>query len=298
MGKHNKQLNALLRADYSLSRLAYGDLFAQLAFRAHPYLLPSMDALEKNNLPLFDKLLASYSGYALNRVVRAFSLAITRGWLAGRPLKGPVAKRMRQLTRMSAALASVSDISIVLLGAELRTSRRQTARLGEVLCHLTSASAVIKYWYEQGQPKLDEAYVLWSVEQSLWEIKNAFHSYFDNYPNRFTARVMRRIVFPVGAGYRRPSDEIEAKIALAFSQPNALRNRFADGVSLAGQSAQFTVLEEAYLAGVDCGALLDEFDPDGDFERQLAELILSKSLDSDSAALLAKFDELRKQIMG
>jgi acyl-CoA dehydrogenase len=297
LGKHNKQLNALLRADDSLSRLAYGDLFSQLVFRAHPYVLPSIDAIRDNNLVAFDKLLAGYSGYAINRTVRAFSLAISGGWLAGSPLKGPISKRMKQLTRMSAALASVSDISIALLGSQLRTNRRQTARLGEVLCQLTSASAVVKYWYEQGQPKLDEPFVLSSLDQSLWKIQQAFDGYFDNYPSSFSARVIRRIIFPVGASYKQPSDQLERKIAKQFGRPNSLRSRFADGVSMAGQSAQFGLLEEAYLAAADCTGLLSGFDPEGDFDRQLSELISDKSLGDDSLELLRRFDGLRKRVI-
>lgn len=297
MSEHYKQLSALFRADDSLARMAYSDLFSQLAFRAHPFLLPSMDALSDNNLPLFDKLLAGYSGYAINRTVRAFTLAMTAGWLASRPLKGPVASRMRQLTRMSAALASVSDISVVLLGSELRSTRRQTARLGEVLCQLTSASAVIKYWYEQGQPKLDEPYVLWCIDQNLWLIQQAFDGYFDNYPSSVASRVMRRIVFPVGPSYRQPSDLLEREIASSFCQPNALRDRFSEGVSMAGQEPQFAVLEEAYLAAMDCRTLLDQFDSDGDFDLQLAALMNDHTLDDETIELLQRFDRLRKQII-
>lgn len=297
MGKHNKQLNGLLRADDSLSRLAYGDLFSQLAFRAHPFLLPSIDAMRDGNLKAFDKLLAGYSGYAINRSVRAFSLAITGGWLVASPLSGPVSRRMKQLTRMSAALASVSDISIVLLGARLRSHRRQTARLGAILCQLTSASAVVKYWYEQGQPKLDEPFVLWSLDQSLWEIQQAFDGYFDNHPSGFSARVMRRIVFPLGASYKQPSDQLERKIARQLGQPNSLRSRFADGVSMSGQSEQFGLLQEAFLAAADCSALLADFDADGDFDQQLSELISSTPAGDDSLGLLKRFDGLRKRII-
>lgn len=297
LGKHNKQLNGLLRADDSLGRLAYGDLFSQLAFRAHPFLLPSIDAMNDDNLPLFDKLLAGYSGYAVNRTARAFSLAISGGRLAKSPIKGGVAPRMRQLTRMSAALASVSDISIVLLGSQLRSTRRQTARLGEVLCELTSASAVVKYWYEQGQPKLDEPLVLWSIDQSLWKIQQAFDGYFDNHPSAFSARVMRRIVFPVGASYKQPSDRIERKIAAQFGQPNSLRSRFADGVSMAGQSEQFVLLEEAYSAAADCSSLFAGFDPHDDFDRQLNQLISDKSLPAESVQSLKRFDDLRHQLL-
>lgn len=301
MGKHNKQLNALLRADDSLSRLAYSDLFRQLAFRAHPFLLPSMDAMSEDNLPVFDRLLAGYSGYAINRTVRAFTMAITGGWLAGSPLKGPAARRMRQLTRMSAALASVSDISIVLLGAEMRVNRRQTARLGEVLCQLTSASAVIKYWYEQGQPKIDEPFVLLCLDQSLWNIQLAFDGYFDNHPSGFASRVMRRIVFPVGPSYQQPSDAVESLVAEQFSNPNALRARFLDEVSSDGQPIQFGLLEQAYAAATDCSSLMADFDPNGDFDRQLAaliaELLAEKGDNQESLELLQRFDSLRRQIM-
>ena len=47
---------------------------------------------------------------------------------------------------MSSALALVSDISMAVLGGELKRKERLSARLGDVLSYLYLSSTVLKYY--------------------------------------------------------------------------------------------------------------------------------------------------------
>src|SRR5690606_40667487 len=115
----------------------------------------------------------------------------------------------QHLTRMSSALAMVSDISMLMFGGELKRKERLSARLGDILSQLYLASTVLRYYESQGRPEADLAYVRWCVQQSLYECQLAFNGFFENLPNRFLAAILHRIVFPWGDAWERPSDRLD-----------------------------------------------------------------------------------------
>ena len=75
---------------------------------------------------------------------------------------------------MSAALAFVSDITLLVLGGNLKRKEFLSARLGDVLSHLLLASAVIKYHADQGYVQEELPYVDWSLQYCLQQIQIAF----------------------------------------------------------------------------------------------------------------------------
>ena len=204
-------------------------IFGQGALRCHPYLRDEMVVAEETNtaqgLVKFDNLLNAHIAYLVNNFVRTFVFGLTAGRFIATKDKGPVANYYKQLTRMSAALAFVSDVALGLLGGQLKRRERLSARLGDVLSYLYMGSAVLRYYENQGQPATDLPFVQWSLQWCLHNIQNAFDEFFTNFPHRVLAKILRRIVFPWGRSYRNPTDLLEQRIADEMLKPSAFRDR-------------------------------------------------------------------------
>lgn len=204
-------------------------IFGQGAIRCHPYIQREVELLSvenvENNLDQLDGLLQSHIGYTVSNLARSFVGGVTGGYLFASPTRGRTAKYYRQLTRMSSALALLSDMCMLILGGNLKRKERISARLGDILSQLYLASSVLKYDKDHGSPQSDAYYVKWSVEKCLYDIQVACNELFNNFPIRWLGKLLRVIIFPWGAAYHKPTDFVSHKIVAAMVDPSPFRDR-------------------------------------------------------------------------
>lgn len=197
-------------------------IFGQGALRCHPYVLREMQILQKPHtkqmLHEFGSLLIEHVGFAISNFFRVFAYGITGGYFVRSPVADVSKKYYRQLARMSVVLALVSDIALLTLGGELKRKERLSARLGDVLSYLYLASAVLKYNQDQGRSDFNALFTNWAVKFCLFKTQAAIIDFLDNFPMRSVAWILRRIIFPWGNCYRKPSDKLENNMSLAMMQ--------------------------------------------------------------------------------
>ena len=208
-------------------------IFGQGAIRCHPYVLQEMQlTTEADNdkaLQAFDQLLFEHLGFALGNAAGSLLLGLTAGHLAKVP--GPVETRRyyRQLSRLAAAFATLTDTCMLMLGGELKRRERLSARLGDVLSNLYLASATLKHYQDQGRPEEDLPFVRWGVEDLLARTEQAMHEVLLNFPDRRLGWLLRPIIFPLGRRLSPPSDRIGAEVARRLMTPGAARDRLLEG---------------------------------------------------------------------
>ncbi len=211
-------------------------IFGQGAIRAHPYIRKEMDAAANSDLVKgfqdFDKLLLGHIGFGVSNLIRTFWMGLTNAKWTSAPQNGQLKKYYAQLTRMSSALALTADLSMLILGGDLKRKENLSARLGDVLSHLYLASAVLKYYYDLHSQPDDLPYVAWCIHHNLSKIQEAFDDFFDNFPIRWLGKILRFITFPFGRSYHKPSDKLCAKLATHLMMPSALRDRLTSLVYL------------------------------------------------------------------
>jgi acyl-CoA dehydrogenase len=204
-------------------------IFGQGAIRCHPYILKEIQLFStpesSNKIEQLDKILLSHIGFFISNIARNICAGLTGGRIISSPYSGPMARYYRQLTRMSSALALLSDVSMLLLGGALKRKERLSARLGDILSQLYLASAVLKYYRDEGQPKSDLNYVKWSVENCLFEIQNACDELLNNFPMRWVGKVLRFVIFPFGRAYNKPSDNLYHQVVRSMLEPTEIRDR-------------------------------------------------------------------------
>lgn len=192
-------------------------IFGQGAIRCHPYVLAEMTLANREDqdqaLVEFDEVLLQHIGFAVRNA--ASSLVLSLGLGAFDRVPGDRISRpyFRALNRLSAAFALLADVSMMLLGGELKRRERLSARLGDVLSHLYLASAALKRYHDQGYPEHSRALLSWAMEESLGHAERALEELLGNFPNRIVGCLLRVLVFPFGRRHRGPSDALDAQVA-------------------------------------------------------------------------------------
>lgn len=238
-------------------------IFGQGAIRCHPYLLKEIGAANDSNAVRasknFDKALAGHAAYTLSNGVRTFLHGLTGGTLASAP--GSVAPETQryysQLTRFSAAFAFLADISLLTLGGALKRKERISARLGDILSMLYLCSAALKRFEDDGRPAADLPLMHWSIQDALYRMQQAFEGLLDNFPgSAIAARLLRFMVFPLGAAFSPPSDKLSHEVAKLMLSPSEARDRLTEGIFIPDSADEpLNILEQALQCAEVCDAV-------------------------------------------
>jgi acyl-CoA dehydrogenase len=123
-------------------------IFGQGAIRCHPFVLKEMALAGREDkdqaLIEFDGLLLKHIGFAVSNAASTLVLNLGFGHLEHMPGDKLSQGYFRALNRQAAAFALLADLSMMLLGGELKRRERLSARLGDVLSNLYLASAALK----------------------------------------------------------------------------------------------------------------------------------------------------------
>ncbi len=209
-------------------------IYGQGAIRCHPYVLAEMQAAQNPDpvvaLKEFDAALWGHIGFAISNKVRVLWLGLTGAKLASTPVSDFTAGYYQQLSRLSAALALWSDISMAVLGGELKRKEKLSARLGDVLSHLYIGASVLKFFHDKGSPEHDKPLVQWAMNHALFSVQEAIYGLADNFPNRLVGRALRRLVFPYGRSFKAPSDKLGHQVSRLLLNPGLARSELVSGI--------------------------------------------------------------------
>ncbi len=286
-------------------------IFGQGAIRCHPYILSEIELLTEKESPQrtdkLDKLLMSHIGYAISNFARSLCLGLMGGKFIFSPVRGPASPYYRQLTRMSAALALLADLSMLILGGNLKRKERTSARLGDILSQLYLASGVLKYFNDQGQPASDVDYVKWCAEKCLFDIQHAIDELLNNFPNRILGKILRGVIFPYGTAYRKPRDTLYHKIVSSMLAPSDFRDRLTQHFYVSKLPDDPACRMEAALAmSVQTEASWKKFQNalrngtvphQGTLEDRLQSAVKSGVLNLDEFQALQTFNALTKEVI-
>jgi acyl-CoA dehydrogenase len=198
-------------------------IFGQGAIRCHPYILSGMRAAENKDktqgLKEFDQVFFKHIGMFVSNHFRSLILSIS-------PLtvKRGGSQYYRQLNRLSAQFGLLADMAMFTLGASLKRRERLSARLGDVLSYLYSASAVLKYaqYHAEQHPELQIA-VDWAITDLIYRAELAMKDFLANCPNRVVAAWLRVFIFPLGMRAKPPKDRLGHKLADLQMEDSAFR---------------------------------------------------------------------------
>src|SRR5438105_324217 len=210
-------------------------VFGQGAIRCHPFVLKEIEATRETDRAkastAFDAAVFGHLRFTLANLARTLVMGFTGSHFVRVPSNiAPETRRYyQQLTRFSAALAFLSDVSMGSLGGALKRKEKLSARLGDVLSLLYLCSATLKRYEVEGRQSGDAPLMHWAIWDAMFNAQNALEGVISNFPNRLVAALMRRVVFPLGRPYVIPSDKLGHEVARLLIEPSATRERLTAG---------------------------------------------------------------------
>ena len=210
-------------------------VFGQGAMRCHPFLVREIEAAQNEDETRarqdFDAALFAHLGYTTQNGARALVYGLTRAAVAPAPSVGASRKYYRRLARMSAAYAFLADITLLMLGGELKRKEKLSGRFADALIHMFACSAALRRFEHQGRKPEDVPLMEWAVKHNLYQTQQALDEILRNFPSKWLGIAMRwLVVFPLGRRYRYPNDRVGHKVARLLLEPSATRDRLTEGI--------------------------------------------------------------------
>jgi acyl-CoA dehydrogenase len=198
-------------------------IFGQGAIRCHPFVLKEMALAHREDkqqaLIEFDALLLDHIGFAVCNAASTLVLNLGLGHFEHMPGDRLSQGYFRALNRQAAAFALLADLSMMLLGGDLKRRERLSARLGDVLSYLYLASGALKRYHDLDSPEHMHPLFAWAMEESLGQSERALDELLTNFPNKVLGCLLRVMVFPFGRRHRGPSDRLAANVAAVIGRP-------------------------------------------------------------------------------
>jgi acyl-CoA dehydrogenase len=238
--------------------------------------LPEMQAVQNpdavRGLIDFDLALFGHIGYTIKNGLRSFWHAITGSRTVSVPDVAPETRRYyQQLTRFSAAFAYIADISMLVMGGDLKRKEKLSARMGDILAQMYLISATLKRYESEGRQAADAPLMHWAIWDAMYRAQEAFEGVIANYPNRFFAYWLHKVIFPFGHPYVVPSDRVGHEVAKILITPGAARDRLT----------------------ADCFIPTDTEDPVGAIEQAVAATLAAEPIEAKirEAQKAGRFDD-------
>ena len=225
-------------------------IFGQGAIRCHPYLVREMEAATMPESAAadmaFDQALRGHAEYFLTNFCRAFVYGLSASHLAPSPYPGRIGNYYRRLGQMSAAFAVCSDLVLMILGGSFKRKEKLSGRFADALGYMFYASAALKKFETDGQPRSDLPLVEWTAKYCLYQVQMALDEILRNFPIKWLGVIIRHSIFPLGLSLRLPNDSLGHRVASLLIRPGEARDRLTDGVYITDDPEDITgCLEDA-----------------------------------------------------
>lgn len=281
-------------------------IFGQGAMRCHPHLKEMVDLIHSNDSSAddeFNAVLRKTIKFSVKNGVRSVAksyLPFAREAESALPEVRPYEKRINAL---SAKLAPLADLSLAVLGGDLKKAELLSARLGDVMSYLYAAMAAIRF-YEQRieERQLAKPYFDYAIQWSLIQAEKAIVDFINNFPNTPTRGLMRVMTNTYSNSVNSISDKLVTELAQASMQDTSVKAQLThlvrvvkgDGNDINEQAFKAKHAVSHLLGKVQKALRKEPVVPFISFENALNKLQQKNVINSEEAALLHDYNEKRK----
>jgi len=211
-------------------------IFGQGSMRCHPYLFEEMQALQMDDksqaLKVFDKLFTAHLGHVFNNLLRMKLLGFLGGRFSSVPANADDFSRRwyQRVNLLSAALASMSDIALGVLGGNLKRRELLSARLGDVHSQLFIACSILKFHSAHARTGEEDAHAEYALTKAIYQAQEALRDFANNFPLRRLAKLLCWVAMPCGKIVYKPNDDLIRKLGDLILEDNPVRQQLAQYV--------------------------------------------------------------------
>ncbi|MSP33438.1 MAG: acyl-CoA dehydrogenase [Rickettsiales bacterium] len=209
--------------------------FGQGAIMCHPYAYTEVEALEKNDIKVFDRAFFSHIKHLLRNLTRSIVLSLTRGRIVCTsclPHERIVKKYQRKLAWASASFALLADIAMARFGGDLKRKEKLNGRFGDVLSALYLSVCILRKFIEDGAKKEDEAVIEYALKEQLGKAQQGFDGIYQNIFSGFGKYILLPFAFwsRFNAFACPATDALGHAIAKNFIKNGEFRDSLTNGI--------------------------------------------------------------------
>ena len=284
-------------------------IFGQGAIRCHPYLVREMQAATMEDGDAaefeFDRALRGHAEYFVANFCRAVIYGLSGSHAAPAPDLERIDTYYRRLAQLSAAFAVTADLALMILGGAFKRKEMMSGRFADAFSYMFYASAALRKFEADGQPRVDLPLVEWSVKYSLYQVQMALDEILRNFPLKWLGVLLRPLIFPLGLSLRPPNDMLCHRVASLLIRPGEARDRLTAGIYLSDDPQDITGCLEDALSRVIAAEPLERRLRHEQLEREgledpatwVARLRAAGQIDADEAELLLQSQAATRRVI-
>jgi alkylation response protein AidB-like acyl-CoA dehydrogenase len=281
-------------------------IFGQGAMRCHPYLQEMVELIHSDDAAAdkpFNKVMGKTVWFSVKNALRSMKNGYLPFLRSAESELPEVRQYEQRLNSLSAKLAPLADLSLLVLGGNLKKAELLSARLGDVMSFTYGAMATIRY-YEQRVSDRAEAkpYFEYAMQWSLGQAEKAIVEFVNNFPNTPTRGLMRLITNTYTNSTSSISDDLVRELSVAALKDSSIKKELTHLVVTCPGDGN-DINEQAFLAKHAVMPLLKKVRkalrsspviPFVSFEHAVKQLEIAKELTSEDVAALLSYNEKRK----
>lgn len=281
-------------------------IFGQGAMRCHPHLKEMVDLIHSNDSSAdskFNKVLGKTVKFSVKNAFRSAVksyLPFMRNSDSSLP---EVRKYEKRVNALSAKLAPLADLSLLVLGGDLKKAELLSARLGDVISYVYAAMAAIRYYEQKVTDRhLALPYFEYAMEWSLQQGEKAIVDFVNNFPNAPTRILMRTLTATYTRSVSGISDDLVRTLSTAALQDTSIKDQITSAVVVVPGDGN-DINEQAFKAKHAAMPLLSKVQkalrkapviPFISFEHAVNTLHEKNELNAEERDILLAYNEKRK----
>jgi len=168
--------------------------------------------------------LFKHLAYTFNRGARALAYGITGGPSHASKQSDAFTKPYYVIiNRMSTDFALTADMALGLLAGDLKRKEMLSGRLADIHSYLFIATSILKYYESGKRTEAEQKHAELALNKALFNAQEAFFGFYENFPVKVAAKLVKLICFPFGRPVAKPTDHLKQEVAQLLLQENAFR---------------------------------------------------------------------------
>ena len=212
-------------------------IFGQGSMACHPYIRDEFYAVSKQDKEFFRTVIWKHISYFMQNMAKTICSAWTGGYFISVP-NNSMKRQAQRLTRLSHAYAWLADLSLIILGGDLKRKERLSARLADGMSYLYLAMAVLRAVQKNDDDKEEQVHANWALAYCFHHAQKSLIRLCQNFPSRFLGLCVRLIAFPFGQTMHYPADKLEHQLAKLMTENNHYRNRMKQFIYMSNDPKQ------------------------------------------------------------
>ncbi|TRY29581.1 acyl-CoA dehydrogenase [Aliiglaciecola sp. M165] len=281
-------------------------IFGQGAMRCHPYLKEMVELIHSEESSAdaeFNKVLGKTVKFSVANSFRSMLNSYVPFARKAGSAMPEVKKYEKRLNALSAKMAPLADLSLLVLGGDLKKAELLSARLGDIMSYSYAAMAVIRF-YEQKVENRAEAlpYFEYAIQWCLQQGEKALVDFVNNFPNTATRGLMRLLTNTYTSSVPGISDDLIRELSEASMKQSSIKRQLSHLVKVSPGDGN-DINEQAFNAKHAVMPLLKKIQktlrtnpvvPALDFENVVNKLVEQNLLTQEEKSLVLDYNEKRK----